>query len=441
MNSHFKNSAAAYLNRAWLYAGIAVLLSVIPSHGASQDSVLTLFAADGDMNLQEWRIVNDGVMGGLSQSAIKEQSDGTLLFKGNVSLDNNGGFASTRSPAITADLGSYDGVELILTGDGNIYKCRLTTVNGSRSIAHQASFDTVAGEEQRIRIPFAAFDPTWRGQRLPESDRMDPAKIKEAGFLIADKQEGPFQLEVKSIGVYREDGQSAPVNGTDIISVAQAAGNFNTLLAAVEAAGLTDYIKSLEGVTLFAPTDEAFDKLEDGTVAALLESENKEQLINLLSYHVIDSEVTFSTATGLSRATALNEEELSIRVQQGALYLNDSRVIENDIATANGLIHVIDTVLLPPRAMQSDIPPVERIILSAIRRGVPQFNGGNPQACADIYELAAEALLTLPEENLSKPQRSQLAEALKKSQNQHSATDRAWTMRIVLDKTLESSDG
>ena len=439
MRHHFKNSAESRLNRASRYAAIAALLWVVPSHGASPEAGLTLFTADGDMKPKEWRIVNDGVMGGVSQSSINAQPDGTLLFKGNVSLDNNGGFASTRSPDIAANLGSYGGVELILTGDGNTYKCGLRTDNGS--VAHQASFDTVAGEEQRIRIPFADFDPTWRGKKLGKSERMIPADIRSVGFLIADNQEGPFQLEVKYIGVYREDGHSTPANGTDIISVAQAAGNFNTLLAAVEAAGLTDYVKSLQGVTLFAPTDEAFDKLEDGTVASLLEPENKDQLVNVLSYHVIDSEVTFSTATSLTRATALNKEELSIRVQQGALFLNNSRVIENDIATANGLIHVIDTVLLPPQAMQDDIPPVERIILSAIRRGVPQFNGGNPQACADIYELAAEALLSLPEENLSNPQRNLLMKALSKSQNQDSATDRAWTMRIVLDSTLDHSDG
>jgi len=436
MSSIKKFKTTTGLKKILLCAGAALLLGLSPTRAETLD----LFTPENNMNSSEWRIVNDGVMGGKSQSSISKGPNGSLIFKGNVSLKNNGGFASTRSPAIQVNLADYDGIELMVIGDGNKYKCGLRAGRQFDGIAHQSSFQTLEGKEQTLRIPFSDFDPTWRGRRLDESKRMTPDQIGTIGFLISDKQEGLFQLQVKSIRAYADDSEAALFAGSDIISVAQEAGIFNTLLAAVETAGLTETVRSLQGVTLFAPTDEAFAKISDEDLADLLKPENKKQLINILSYHVIDSEVTFSTATTLNQATALNEQELALQVKQGALFINESRVIENDISTDNGLIHVIDAVLLPPGNPTEDMQPVETIILSAIRRGVPLFNSGNPQACANLYELAAEALLTLPEDVLNPQQRALLAEALNRSKTQSSSSNRAWTMRIALDQTLEEAE-
>lgn len=433
MSNIKKLKKSADLMNTTLCAVASVLLFSMTARGET----LNLFTGDNSMNSSKWQIVNDGVMGGKSKSSIRTASSGSLIFKGEVSLKNNGGFASTRSPAISTNLGDYDGLELVVTGDGNTYKCGLRTGREFDGIAHQSTFQTVEGKEQTIRIPFSDFHPTWRGRRLGENKRMTPDQIGSIGFLISDKQEGAFQLEVKSISAY--SGESNVESLTDIISLAKKAGTFNTLLAAIETAGLTDTVRSLQGVTLFAPTDEAFAKLSDETLGDLLDPANRERLVNILSYHVIQSEVTFSTATTLTRATALNQEELTIGVKKGALFLNDSRVIENDIQTDNGIIHVIDTVLLPPPTEAPPIAPVEKIILSAIRRGVPLFNSGNPQACADLYELAAEALLVLPEDQLSKKQRQVLTKALGRSKKTNAATERAWTMRNALDKTLAHS--
>lgn len=432
-NSYRTNNVSGLAGRIIFSCLLAGMASV------SSQAASPLFVFDGSTSAEGWEIINDGVMGGRSDSSVGIQPNGLLVFKGNVSLENNGGFASTRSPGIKMDLGSFDGIELTVTGDGNIYKCGIRTGNGFNGVSHQASFKTTAGKEQRIRIPYNDFEPTRFGRRLSNDKRMKPDEIKTIGFLISDKQQGFFQLEVKSISAYRKGDPAATSNGSDIISVAQAAGVFKTLLAAVEAAGLTDTVRSLEGVTLMAPTDEAFAKLPDETIASLLQPENKERLVNILTYHVLGSEVPFSTATTLTTATALNGGEISVSVKKGALFLNDSRVIDNDIQTDNGLVHVLDAVLLPPEAKQVDLSPVDTIIGSAIRRGVPLFNAGNPQACADLYELAAEALLTLPEDSLSSHQRQTLTAALKRSSNQNSANDRAWTMRTALDKTMTDS--
>lgn len=439
MKNTYRMNAVSRLGRRAICGCLLVGMAAPYSKAASPNGSLPIFTFDGENNSEGWRIINDGVMGGKSESSIGMKPNGSLVFKGNVSLKNNGGFASTRSPVITADIGSFDGIELILTGDGNTYKCGLRTDNEFDRVAHQASFNTTAGEELRIRIPYKDFAPTWHGRRLSENKRMNPDEIKTIGFLISDKQEGSFQLEVKSISAYRNGDPATPLNGSDIISVAKGAGVFKTLLAAVEASGLTDEVRSLKGVTLIAPTDEAFAKLPEGTLASLLKPENKDLLVKILTYHIIDAEVPFSTATTLTSATALNGQEISVSVKTGALFLNDSRVIDNDIKTANGIVHVVDSVMLPPENEPSDISPVNSIISSAIKRGVPLFNGGNSQACADIYELAAEALLTLPEKSLGIEQRKILIAALDSSRDQNSATHRAWTMRTALDKTIAYS--
>lgn len=200
MSSKRKIEPASDVKKTFIYAGTALLLASSPAHAA----VLDLFTPEERMVTSKWQIVNDGVMGGKSQSSISDGSSGTLIFQGNVSLKNNGGFASTRSPAIRTNLGDYDGIELVVIGDGNTYKCGLRTGREFDGIAHQSNFQTQAGTEQTIRIPFSDFNPTWRGRRLDESKRMTPDQIGSIGFLISDKQEGPFQLEIKAIRAYSD---------------------------------------------------------------------------------------------------------------------------------------------------------------------------------------------------------------------------------------------
>lgn len=416
--------------------GVVSVWVAMASCGITCAESFPIFTSGSNMTASSWRIVNDGVMGGKSKSSVNEQSDGALVFKGRVSLENNGGFASTRSPIITEGLGGCEGLELTFTGDGKRYKCGIRTNNKFDGVTYQASFITTDGNKQTVRIPFEDFVPTWRGRQLSDVKKLNPGEINNISFMISDKQEGAFVLAIESIAAYRSAPSEEAAAEADLITVAREAGMFNTLLAALDAAGLTDTVSALEGVTLFAPTDQAFDQLPEGTVSSLLEPGNKEQLVRILTYHVIESEVPFSAATTLKRATALNGEDLAIEVKKGALFLNEARVIENDIDTANGVLHVIDAVLLPPDP--SERSPVITLIDSAIRRGVPLFNSGNPQACSDLYELAAEALLLLPEAELQESQRQKLSEALQRSKGQHCATKRAWTMRGALDETLEA---
>lgn len=134
----------------------------------------------------------------------------------------------------------------------------------------------------------------------------------------------------------------------DIVDTAVAAGSFKTLAAALGAAGLVDTLKGDGPFTVFAPTDEAFAKLPAGTVEELLKPENKAKLTDILTYHVVAGKVDAKAAMKLSTATALNKKALTLVVKDGALFLNDSKVTTADVEASNGVIHIIDSVLMPP---------------------------------------------------------------------------------------------
>ncbi len=136
----------------------------------------------------------------------------------------------------------------------------------------------------------------------------------------------------------------------DIVDTAVANGNFTTLAAALEAAGLVDTLKGDGPFTVFAPTDEAFAKLPDGTVATLLEPANKDQLTAVLTYHVVPGEVTAEQVSGMTEAATVNGKMVEIDASGGTVKVNDATVTTADVMATNGVIHVIDTVLLPPES-------------------------------------------------------------------------------------------
>ena len=132
----------------------------------------------------------------------------------------------------------------------------------------------------------------------------------------------------------------------DIVDTAVSAGMFNTLVAAVKAAGLVDTLKGEGPFTVFAPTDEAFAKLPAGTVESLLKPENRQKLVQILTYHVVAGTVTAKDVVKLKEAKTVQGGAVKINAKNG-VRINDATVIKADVMTTNGVIHVIDTVLLP----------------------------------------------------------------------------------------------
>lgn len=132
----------------------------------------------------------------------------------------------------------------------------------------------------------------------------------------------------------------------DIVAVASGAGSFNTLVAAVKAAGLVETLQGKGPFTVFAPTDKAFAKLPAGTLESLLKPENKEKLVAILTYHVVPGKVMAADVKTM-KAKTVNGAILGIRVEDSAVTVDNAKVVKTDVAASNGVIHVIDTVVLP----------------------------------------------------------------------------------------------
>src|SRR5688500_17448421 len=133
----------------------------------------------------------------------------------------------------------------------------------------------------------------------------------------------------------------------DVVDTAVAAGKFNTLAAALKAAGLVDTLKGDGPFTVFAPTDDAFARLPEGALASLLKPENKEQLRGVLTYHVVPGRAMAADLKDGQAVKTVNGKSVSVQIQGGKVMVGDATVTQSDIPASNGVIHVIDTVLMP----------------------------------------------------------------------------------------------
>ena len=143
-------------------------------------------------------------------------------------------------------------------------------------------------------------------------------------------------------GILKADGHKP-----DIVDTAVAAGSFNTLVTAVTAAELVETLKGKGPFTVFAPTDEAFSALDSNLLESLLKSENKGKLAGILTYHVLAGKVMSSEISGTIEATTVNGQKLTVKKSYGNVFVNDAQVVTADIEADNGVIHVINKVLLP----------------------------------------------------------------------------------------------
>jgi uncharacterized surface protein with fasciclin (FAS1) repeats len=228
----------------------------------------------------------------------------------------------------------------------------------------------------------------------------------------------------------------------NIVETAVAAGQFKTLAAALNQAGLIETLSNKGPFTVFAPTDKAFAKLPKGTVASLLKPENKAKLVAILTYHVLAGKVDATSAVKAGTAKTLEGSPVSVGIKAGQLLINESKVVANDIAASNGIIHIIDSVLLPPTDTKSkkmsprDI--LRTIVEDAITAGVPVFNKGQSAACIEIYRLAAFCVLKFGSGQLSAATQKALDETLKSLPETDNDYDKAWALRKALDKALRN---
>lgn len=150
-----------------------------------------------------WYVVNDGVMGGVSQGALEMLPTGSMLFSGNLSLENNGGFSSCRLDLEPTDLSDFDGITLRVRGDGRRYGFSIRAHGRFDWINHRSWFITTTEEWREIQIPFNEFRPEFRGRPVAQNPHLDTTAIQSIGFIIADGLEGSFWLEVERVAAYR----------------------------------------------------------------------------------------------------------------------------------------------------------------------------------------------------------------------------------------------
>ncbi|MFC1805991.1 CIA30 family protein [Planctomycetota bacterium] len=434
MMNHAIDATFAFLASAAVVSLVAV---ASPLHAAGKGQVL--FSSENPGAGVRWIAVNDGVMGGVSKGGVRFADDGVLVFSGTLSLENRGGFASIRSVQDPIDLSGNEGLAVRVRGDGRRYWLTVKTDRWIMAGSYRVEFDTTPGEWTEIRTPFADFRATSFGRELPNVPPPDPTKLSSIGFLIADKKAGPFSLQVASIKAYRagatRKAAGPPVDAgarkpRDIVDTAVAAGNFKLLVAALKAADLVSTLKGDGPFTVFAPTDGAFAKLPEGVVAELLQPGNRKRLVSVLTNHVIPGRVILRQER--SAGKTLEGSELTV-ASAGSFQVNGVKVLTEDIEASNGVIHIVDAVLLPASFGTAKPKSAARLIELAIDKGVPLFNSGNVEACKAVYEVTAEALLRLPPEELREQDRARVEEALKRTRKGGTAREHAWLLRRALD--------
>ena len=192
------------------------------------------------------------------------------------------------------------------------------------------SAKTVEGSELTIKVD-------------GETVMIDSAKVVAADIKCSN---GVIHI-IDSVIMPKPKADSATQASKDVVDTAVSAGSFNTLVAAVKAAGLVETLKGKGPFTVLAPTDDAFKKLPEGTVETLLKPENKDQLVKILTYHVIPASAKAADVSKMTSAPTVQGGMLTIKATDDGVMVNKAKVVKTDIECTNGIIHVIDSVILP----------------------------------------------------------------------------------------------
>ncbi len=283
------------------------------------------------------------------------------------------------------------------------------------------TYHVVSGKVPAAQAVKLSNAGTLNGQQIDLQVRDGSLRIDNATVITAD-------IECSNGVIHVIDNVILP-SSKDVVATAVEAGTFKTLAAALEAGGLVSTLQGDGPFTVFAPTDEAFAKLPAGTVESLLKPENKDKLVAILSYHVVSGRQFAADVLKAGTFDTLQGSAVKFRTQGKSAFANDAKIVATNIDASNGVIHVIDTVLMPPSPQQGNA--ANELIEFAIERGAPLFNAGRPEACFAVYEVAARGLLSM--ENLSAHSVHRLNEAIRSAHRTHDNSRRAWILREALD--------
>lgn len=178
----------------------ALMMILAAGAGADRPATPVIDTADATEPAR-WVAIHDTVMGGVSRGGL-EHAEGRLVFRGHLSLENNGGFASVRTLPRDLGLAGAAGLRLRVRGDGRTYQLRLRPDDAFDGVAWRFEFPTTAGRWTEVEAPLAAFEPVWRGRRVERAGAIDGARVRQLGVMIADKQAGDFRLEIARVEAY-----------------------------------------------------------------------------------------------------------------------------------------------------------------------------------------------------------------------------------------------
>lgn len=295
----------------------------------------------GPQDQSRWTTVHDTVMGGVSRGTIKKSENGTLIFSGSLSLDNNGGFTSFRTRERQLPYAGSDGIELRVKGDGRTYILSLDREGvGLFGGGYWQSFETLDGEWSTVRLPWTGFEPVNFGRKVPNLPELTPETARGLTVYLYDKKAGDFRVEFDSFATYVEGDGSLSTATTDDLPA-----NCQTLARLIEVSGIGEELSQLDGFTLFAPTDDAFQQL--GNAQALMQPSQMEALKAVLRRHVVPARVESSDALFLTSATMADGATLAVGLEQNLLQIGGATILDVDIAFGKGVVHTIDRVLLP----------------------------------------------------------------------------------------------
>jgi len=201
------------------------------------------------------------------------------------------------------------------------------------------TYHVIAGKVKSADVVRLTGAKTVQGQQVD-------IKVADGKVMVDGANVVKTDIETSNGVIHVIDSVILPAD-KDIVDTAVGAGSFKTLVAAVKAAGLADTLKGKGPFTVFAPTDDAFAKLPEGTIANLLKPENKDQLVAILTYHVVAGKVLASDVMKISSATTVNGKSAAVKVSTAGVMIDSTYVLATDIETSNGVIHVIDSVILP----------------------------------------------------------------------------------------------
>jgi len=297
----------------------------------------------------------------------------------------------------------------------------LLNKDNQATLASILTYHVVPGRVLAKQAFTADSAPTVNGQQL---------LIRRSGgrLLINDSLVITTDIECSNGVIHVIDTVLMPETKT-IPEVAEAAGTFSTLLAAVKTADLADTLSGEGPFTVLAPTDEAFAALPEGTVESLLKEENRDQLIRILTYHVISGRVYARDAVEAETATTLQGQSVQVSVSGPGVKIDKAGLVQTDIEAANGVIHVIDQVLMPTSLTAAE---TRERLENAVSRGARAFNRGDVHECCELYESACREIVEAGDD-LPESVRAVLQAALSRAANVKHEGERAWVLRHGID--------